>query len=43
MSNSWLSGLRDAVGSFTSIFKYKPDKSGLVNLSYTLSQYGNYN
>jgi hypothetical protein len=45
LSNSWLSGFTDAVGSFTCIIKDKPiaNKSGLVKLSYTLSQYGNYN
>lgn len=43
LSNYWLSGFTDAVGSFTCIIKDKPDKSGLVKLSYTLSQDGNYN
>lgn len=43
LSNYWLSGFTDAVGSFTCIIKDNPDKSGLVKLSYTLSQYGNYN
>lgn len=43
MSNYWLSGFTDAVGSFTCTIKDKPDKSGLVKLSYTLSQDGNYN
>lgn len=43
LSNYWLSGFTDAVGSFTCIIKDKPDKSGFVKLSYTLSQYGNYN
>lgn len=43
LSNSWLSGFSDAVCSFTCIIKDKPDKSGLVKLSYTLSQDGNYN
>jgi len=31
-------GFTDAVGSFTCIIKDKPDKSGLVKLSYHLSQ-----
>ena len=44
MSNYWLSGFTDAVGSFTCIIKDKPaNKSGLVKLSFTLSQDGNYN
>ena len=43
LSNYWLSGFTDAVGSFTCIIKDKPDKSSLVKLSYTLSQDGNYN
>ena len=43
LSNYWLAGFTDAVGSFTCIIKDKPDKSGLVKLSYTLSQKGNYN
>lgn len=43
LSNYWLSGFTDAVGSFTCIIKDKPDKSGLVKLSYILSQDGNYN
>lgn len=42
LSNSWLCGFTDAVGSFTCIIKDKPDKSGLVKLSYHLSQKGNY-
>lgn len=43
LTNSWLSGFTDAVGSFTCIIKDKPDKSGLVKLSYTLSKDDNYN
>lgn len=43
LSNYWLSGITDAVGSFTCTIKDKPDKSGLIKLSYTLSQDGNYN
>lgn len=43
LSNYWLSGFTDAVGSFTCTIKDKPDKSGLVKLSYTLSQNGNFN
>ena len=44
LSNYWLSGFTDAVGSFTCIIKDKPaNKSGLVKLSFTLSQDGNYN
>ena len=43
LSDSWLSGFTDAVGSFICIIKDKPSKSSLVKLSYTLSQYGNYN
>ena len=43
LSNYWLSGFTDAVGSFTCIIKDNPDKNGLVKLSYTLSQDGNYN
>lgn len=42
LSNSWLSGFTDAVGSFTCIIKDIPDNSGAVKLSYTLSQDGNY-
>nr|WDW20873.1 hypothetical protein [Valsa mali var. pyri (nom. inval.)] len=44
LSNWWLSGFTDAVGSFTCIIKDIPDKSGgfTVKLSYTLSQDGNY-
>lgn len=41
--NYWLSGFTDAVGSFTCIIKDKPDKSGLVKLSYTLYQKGDFN
>ncbi len=43
LSNYWLSGFTDAVGSFTCIIKDKSDKSGLVKLSYTLYQQGNFN
>lgn len=43
LSNCWLSGFTDAVGSFTCIIKDIPDKSGVVKLSYTLSQDSNYN
>ena len=45
LSDSWLSGFTDAVGSFTCTIKDKPDKNGGfdVKLSYTLSQCGNYN
>lgn len=39
---AWLSGFTDAVGSFSCIIKDKPDKSGLVKLSYTLRQRGNF-
>ena len=41
LSNYWLSGFTDAVGSFTCTIKDKPDKSGLVKLSFTLYQKGN--
>lgn len=43
LSNYWLSGFTDAVGSFTCTIKDKPDKSGLVKLSFTLYQEGNFN
>lgn len=42
LSNYWLSGFTDAVGSFTCTIKDKPDKSGLVKLSFTLYQEGNF-
>ena len=42
LSNCWLSGFTDAVGSFTCTIKDKPDKSGLVKLSFTLHQEGNF-
>lgn len=42
LSNYWLSGFTDAVGSFTCIIKDKSNKSGLVKLSYTLYQEGNF-
>lgn len=42
MSSYWLSGFTDAIGSFTCTIKDIPDKSGLVKLSYTLSQKDNY-
>lgn len=43
LSNSWLSGFTDAVGSFACIIKDKPDLNGLVKLSFTLLKEGNYN
>lgn len=42
LSNYWLSGFTDAVGSFTCAIKDKPNKSGLVKLSFTLRQEGNF-
>lgn len=39
---AWLSGFTDAVGSFSCTIKDKPAKSGLVKLSYTLRQRGNF-
>lgn len=42
LSSYWLSGFTDAIGCFTCTIKDIPDKSGLVKLSYTLSQKGNY-
>lgn len=42
LSNYWLAGFTEAAGSFTCTIKDKPDKSGLVKLSYILSQEGNY-
>jgi hypothetical protein len=43
LSNSWLSGFTDAVGSFACIIKDKPDLNGLVKLSFTILKEGNYN
>lgn len=43
LSNSWLSGFTDAVGSFNCVIKYKPDINNLVKLSFTIFQEGNYN
>jgi hypothetical protein len=40
--NSWLSGFIDAIGSFSCIIKNKYDYSGIVKLSFLLSQKENF-
>ena len=42
LSNYWLAGFTDAAGSFTCTVNDKPYESGLVKLTYILSQEGNY-
>lgn len=40
LSNSWLSGFSDAVGTFSCLIKDESDYSGLVKLSFTLTYPG---